>query len=191
MTRAQLVIQCAEQLLSYLDIFPGTDAPDAIVKATGIVLRYYDLGSLKGFYTILNSQDCIGLNAGLKEFERIEALAHELGHCFLHKSMARSGILSDYDLYQVSIHTEWEANLFAATVLIPYDYRKSYDVGSISSLASTLHVSEELLSLRIQCNELISKNNFSHSFSSDDSSINFNRSLIESEHDDRFCKPMK
>ncbi len=170
MKRSQIVIQCAEDVLFRNDIEPGPGAPDAIVKKYRILLRYYDLGSLKGFYTILNGHDCIGININLSDFERKEALSHELGHCFLHKGLAEETILSDYDLYRLHIHTEWEANLFAALILVPCfdpEITKSHSFGSLAAL---LGVSEEMLSLRFQCNELILKNNLSRFLPSEESS---------------------
>lgn len=95
-----------------------TRDPFIIAEYLGIVVMHKSLGSLKGFYTVKNRIPYIVINSSLNDCEAKIICAHELGHDRLHKRLARTGVLNEYELYLVNTKTELEANTFAAHLLI-------------------------------------------------------------------------
>lgn len=103
------------------EYFPGDLHPDPfeLVEIFGIHLHVRDLGSLKGFYYILQGEPQIILSDKLNEETRRIVCAHELGHHMLHQWFAQNLLFGEYDLYLSHVRWEAEANEFAAELLIP------------------------------------------------------------------------
>ncbi len=121
----------------------GTRDPIKIIHNLGIELMYdSSFKKLKGFYTIMNRQPYIVMNANLDENKTKIVAAHELGHHILHKKMATKKILQEFKLYDMNIRSEYEANCFAAELLISDDeildlIKKQYDMQQIAALLCT------------------------------------------------------
>jgi len=99
----------------------NTRDPFRLADELGIMLRYSDsLGSLLGLYTVVLRNRVIILNSDLGENQRRMVLAHELGHDVLHREAAKTG-LQEYMLFDMRTPTEYEANAFAAHLLIDRD----------------------------------------------------------------------
>ena len=99
----------------------GTRDPFELLDAMHVQVRFYfDLHSTKG----------------PKEEQRIVA-AHELGHIVLHAEALRNSPLFDTAVYDKRSGTEYEANLFAADLLLRDDDvveaagRPEADLGSL------------------------------------------------------------
>ena len=58
------------------------------------------------------------LSSFLSEEEKRIVAAHELGHIMLHRSQLKMAPMSDNRLYNMINETEYQANLFAADLLI-------------------------------------------------------------------------
>lgn len=96
-----------------------TDDPFALCKALNIdVSENSDFTHLKGFYCVMNRQRFIVINANLSEHDKRIVCAHELGHDRLHRKMAAAAPLRDFSLYEMTSKPEYQANLFAAEMLI-------------------------------------------------------------------------
>ena len=54
----------------------------------------------------------------LSEEEKMIVAAHELGHIILHRSQLKMAPMQDDTLYNMTDNTEYQANLFAADLLI-------------------------------------------------------------------------
>jgi Zn-dependent peptidase ImmA (M78 family) len=75
-------------------------------------------------------------------------IAHELGHYFLHSNQGESPIIATR---QGSSRIEWEANWFAAALLMPSDaFRKSYEDNgkNLAVVAARFGVSQEAARVR-------------------------------------------
>ena len=58
------------------------------------------------------------LSSFLSEEEKRIVAAHELGHIVLHRRQLKMAPMSDNRLYNMTDETEYQANLFAADLLI-------------------------------------------------------------------------
>ena len=97
----------------------GTRDPFAIAKELGVDIIYATgLRQLKGMYRVIKRNRFIILNA--KNSDRMNAIvcAHELGHDRLHRDIATGDILGENSLFDLSSRPEYEANMFAAELLI-------------------------------------------------------------------------
>ncbi len=106
--------QQAELLIQRLQ----TRDPLQIARELDIGIKYADLGSLKGFYSIMLGNPFIVLNESLHETEAKIVLAHELGHHILHAHLAKQDGVRETVLYDLSSQPEYEANVFAAHLLL-------------------------------------------------------------------------
>lgn len=97
----------------------GTHDPFELIDALHIHLTIRDnLDSLKGFYYTLCRERYVVINGGMNERDQLLVAAHELGHDRLHRQLARVSPLKDFAFYEVTSHTEYEANLFASELLV-------------------------------------------------------------------------
>ncbi len=109
------VYQKAEELIRRC----GTRDPLEILRAMHVQVRfYYDLCSTKGFSRYFLRLYFVGINGSLPEAEQKIVAAHELGHIVLHSEELRTAPLFDTAVYDKRSSTEYEANLFAADLLL-------------------------------------------------------------------------
>ncbi len=124
--------------------------PFSIADADGVRVCFYDLGSLNGMYTVLDGVSFIALSESLGSTEARLVCAHELGHHFLHKSIAHTSALADSTLFSGGGRLEYEANVFAAELLVSdealYDAVKTCP--DIARAASELDVHPEILAVK-------------------------------------------
>ena len=106
----------------------------------------------------------IAFRQDLSEKDNRFIIAHELGHYFLHKSekgFSKNGVFyyAYHDSNQRETRDEQEADLFAATLLVPEsEFRKKWDdLGSlrntdlgIETLANYFNVNAECIKLRVK-----------------------------------------
>ncbi|MBQ7011537.1 MAG: ImmA/IrrE family metallo-endopeptidase [Clostridia bacterium] len=96
----------------------GARDPYEIAEREGVRVCRYDLGSLNGMYIVIDGISFIAISSCLEEEEARLVCAHELGHHFLHKCLAESSALSDSSLFSGGGRLEYEANVFAAELLV-------------------------------------------------------------------------
>lgn len=95
----------------------GTNDPSRIASETNLMVLYEDLGkNTWGYYSCIKRIPCIHVNSRLEGFTAIFALAHELGHHFLHPGV-NTPFLRKNTLFSVD-KIEREANRFALYLLI-------------------------------------------------------------------------
>ena len=78
--------------------------------------------------------------------------AHEVGHCILHKPLlADHRTLVEMEIFDIKDTTEYEANLFAANLLIDYEAMMDYLQSGcdIVSVARMLNVNVNMLALKL------------------------------------------
>ncbi len=120
-----------------------TRDPFEIAGKIGIEILMFDgLKRLKGMYRIIKRNRFIILNSNnSKDLNRI-VCAHELGHDRLHREFAKSAPFQEFALYNMTSRREYEANIFAANLLIDSKeilkyIREGYDTLQISKLTCT------------------------------------------------------
>ena len=98
----------------------GTRDPFELLDAMQVQVHvYYDLTATKGFTRYFLRRFFVGINGNLPEAEQRVVAAHELGHIALHAGELRTAPLFDTAVYDKRSSTEYEANLFAADLLVP------------------------------------------------------------------------
>ena len=98
----------------------GTRDPFELLSAMHVKVHvYFDLTTTKGFTRYCLRQFFVGINGNLPESEQRIVAAHELGHIVLHAGELRTAPLFDTAVYDKRSSTEYEANLFAADLLLP------------------------------------------------------------------------
>ena len=96
-----------------------TSDPYEICDALGIRIRLKDLGAdIKAYYFYQSRIRNIVLNQRVSDVVRRILVAHELGHDRLHKEIAMLKGFQEIELFDRAQPTEYEANLFAAELLI-------------------------------------------------------------------------
>jgi Zn-dependent peptidase ImmA (M78 family) len=130
----------------------GTRNPFKIAKELGVhVMWRHDFTELKGMYKVILRNRFIFINGNLDEYEQRVICSHELGHDALHRELASGAALYETTLYDVKNRVEYEANAFAAGILVGDD-----DVVGLiedgldeSGIAATLGVSVDLLLIKV------------------------------------------
>lgn len=114
-----------------------TRDPEQIARLLGIEVIYNpDFSRLKGFYIVMNRKRYIVVNDNLDDSQKKIVLSHELGHDRLHRRLAGDAGLQEFVLYDMKSRPEYEANLFAAELLL--------DDGEILELAGAGYDIEEI-----------------------------------------------
>lgn len=128
----------------------GTRDPFKMAKMCGAELCIKPLGSLKGFYKVVYDTPFIFLNSSLSPRDARLVCAHELGHHALHRAAARVGF-EEFSLFSPTSRREYEANLFAAALLISDDEINEFsDSGyTTAQIAAAIGLDERIVQLKI------------------------------------------
>ena len=148
MTQILRIAKACEELCSKHD----SRNPFEIAACEGIHLRFCpEFQSLKGMYKVILEKRFIFLNGNLKRREAREVLAHELGHDTLHREMGENSIVQDHFLVDMRLKPEYEANLFAANLLLDdKEVLEAFKEGmSIKDCASRLKTTPLFLELKL------------------------------------------
>ncbi|MDR0491514.1 MAG: ImmA/IrrE family metallo-endopeptidase [Oscillospiraceae bacterium] len=96
-----------------------TRDPYELCDALGVRVRLKDLGTaIKAYYFYQSRIRSIVLNCRVSETIRNILVAHELGHDRLHKEIAMLKGFQEIELFDIARPAEYEANVFAAELLI-------------------------------------------------------------------------
>lgn len=100
----------------------------ASYKNIEIMMRS-DFDRQKGAFSLMLNVPFIFINSNLSpEMQRI-VCAHELGHAMLHRQLCRkmkNQTIYEYEIFDIRDSTEYEANIFAANLLIDEDVMNEY-----------------------------------------------------------------
>lgn len=97
-----------------------TRNPFKLAKSLGIIVKFVDLGEVRGLFKKILKRKYIFINSNLSEFDQRIVCCHELGHAILHSSSEYQFLIDNTSLLRRS-RLEDEANLFASYLLIPDD----------------------------------------------------------------------
>lgn len=131
----------------------ASNDPFTIASDNNIMIRIStEFKELKGLYTIIKERRIIILNGNLPYEERKMVCAHELGHDMLHREYAVNKVLHEYILCDRTAKIEYEANMFAADMLITddeiLDLARGYQY-TVSQIAHFLNINPELVNIKI------------------------------------------
>ena len=110
---------------------------DILAKEMDIVIQYSHFKEQKAAYIVIERNRFIILKEDLPEPMRSIVILHEIGHDQLHRSEAST--FKEYSIFDMTEKTmEYEANLFAAHIMLPdadvIEYMKQgYSVAQIAS----------------------------------------------------------
>lgn len=127
--------------------------PFRLCKYLGILVLFEDFSNkLKGYFFQQSRIKIIVINSTLPEDVQRIICAHELGHALLHKQLAAKNTLNDFALFDATTKPEFEANIFAAELLISDDavIEGIHDDLSFFGVASALYVPAELLDFKFR-----------------------------------------
>ena len=129
----------------------GTNDALEIADELGIKLYYENFENMLGMYSYRWKHRFIFLNNNLEDSMLQMVLAHEIGHDIFHRELASNG-LKEFALFDIRSITEYEANAFAAHLLLKNEdvlslARAGYDVAQI---ASNLNSHINLLLIKMQ-----------------------------------------
>lgn len=132
----------------------GTRDPFEIARQCGIHILYSDqFNRLKGMYRVIARNRFIILNNhNTPQMNRI-VCAHELGHDQLHRKFAASASLQEFALYDMSSAHEYEANLFAADLLLDETELCEYVQAGYDTvqIAGIMQSDINLVALKLDC----------------------------------------
>lgn len=133
----------------------GERSPSRLAEAMGVIVCYEPMGTenaCKGFFICQSRQRLITINSDLPETIGRVILAHELGHAALHRNEARLHSFHDFSMYETKAALEYEANIFAAELLLEDDEVMATlrEENSFFSAAKRLNVPPELLDFKLR-----------------------------------------
>ncbi len=116
-----MAVDYAEQKAFALSKKFYTSDPFELCECLGVTVQTDDIGTLKGMYVFIKRNRYIVLSDRLDTAMRKLVCAHELGHDQLHREQAKYSFIQDSDLIDMNDRTEFEANVFAVSLLIDDD----------------------------------------------------------------------
>ncbi|WP_035303930.1 ImmA/IrrE family metallo-endopeptidase [Brevundimonas aveniformis] len=149
-------------LLDDHDVVGPAVPVDGIARALGLEIKEGKLGDVSGMLVRTDAGAVIGVNSKHSEGRKRFTIAHELAHFLLH-----TGLLTHVDRdFRVNYRNEEssqatnveeiEANYFAASLLMPFDFLEMLDAEDAvaddeeaAALARTFGVSQHAMSLRL------------------------------------------
>ncbi len=97
----------------------GTRDPFDIADCLGVeIMRSDKLCKLNGMYLYILRNPFIVINSNLSDHIQRIICAHELGHDRLHRNLAALGAIQETLLLDMTTKPEFEANIFAAELLL-------------------------------------------------------------------------
>lgn len=134
--------------LSHLIKKYRTRNPFELSEYLKIKVLYEELGSINGYYNKPLRMKQIHINCNLDDNLKRFTCAHELGHAILHPS-ASTPFLRNHTFMSVN-KMEIEANMFAATLLIPDEILLENCNYTTEQLSRLLGYEQELIELRLK-----------------------------------------
>lgn len=140
LTRAEEIHRKANNIVRLC----GTRDTLRIARELGIYVRFVnDLDKMLGMYTYRHKERHIILNAKMEEILTQMVCGHEIGHDTFHRDLAKGDApLTEFVLFDMRTRHEYEANAFAAHLIIDDDelicnMKEGYDIVQLSSIMGT------------------------------------------------------
>ncbi|HBL06462.1 MAG TPA: hypothetical protein DDZ33_05925 [Clostridium sp.] len=120
--------------------------PCELADYLGVVIIERPLGDKLGAYMYIKKTKTIFINSSLDEALKRIVLAHELGHAILHKT--QNCYFMKNNTLLLTSKFEWQANFFAANLLIPDSLLNNYYGYTINEISTIENIPVELLKLK-------------------------------------------
>lgn len=125
-----------------------TRNPFEMIKGMNVILVFYPLQGVRGFYQYFQRNNIIYISEELSDNEKFFVLAHELGHMVLHKKS--NAIFMDTRTQFNTTKYEIEANKFAMELLIDDSVLEENRELTTEQLSRMLGYNEKLIELRLK-----------------------------------------
>jgi len=128
-----------------------TNDPFRIAREAGAEIFFRDLGKLKGMYACIKRNRYIVINQHMNPWLQKLVCAHELGHDQFHRALATNRWMQEFMLYNMNQRPEYEANVFAAELLLrDKDIIELSDGGlDIEQIARAVYSDVNLVALKL------------------------------------------
>lgn len=126
----------------------GTRNPFEIIKSLNVIVVFYPLEGVNGFYQYFQRNNIIYIDERLSDIEKMFVCAHELGHMLLHKKS--NAIFMDTRTQLNTSRYEMEANLFAMDLLIPNEVFEEHLDFTVFQFSRLLGYDKKLIELRLK-----------------------------------------
>lgn len=129
----------------------GTTHPYELADALGIKVIETTIRPLQGAFYIIFDKPVIFIEKSLREDQKLLVCAHELGHAVLHPELVKAGNLTEFEVFDMREPVEYEANVFAAHLLIDEDNVLNYlkQGYSVFQTAMIMGVNPNLLNIKL------------------------------------------
>lgn len=125
-----------------------TRDPFEMIKGMNVILVFYPLDGVRGFYQYFQRNNIIYIDETLSEHDKAFVLAHEIGHMILHKKS--NAIFMDSRTQFRTSKYENEANKFAIELLISDESLSEYSNCTIEQLSQIYGYHQKLIELRLK-----------------------------------------
>ena len=133
----------------------GTRNTLILSKDIGIdVVSVNCFNTLLGMYTYKWKHRAMFLNDRMDEYLTQMVAGHEMGHDIYHRDLAKNDGLREFELFRMHSPTEYEANAFAAHVLIDTDECLEYARGGYDVVQMARAMNSEINLMLIKLQEL-------------------------------------
>ena len=126
----------------------GTRDPFEMIKGMNVILVFYPLDGVRGFYQYFKRNNIIYIDESLSRHDQQFVCAHELGHMFLHKRS--NALFMDTRTQFNTSRYEMEADKFAVNLLISDSVLREYPDYSTDQLSRLFGYSKKLIELRLK-----------------------------------------
>ena len=125
-----------------------TRNPFEMIKGMNVILVFYPLDGVRGFYQYFQRNNIIYIDETLSKHDKAFVLAHEIGHMILHKKS--NAIFMDSRTQFRTSKYENEANKFAIELLISDESLSEYSNCTIEQLSQIYGYHQKLIELRLK-----------------------------------------
>lgn len=125
-----------------------TRNPFEIIRNLNVILVFYPLEGVKGFYQYFQRNNIIYIDERLDDNEKIFVCAHELGHMLLHKKS--NAIFMDSRTHLNTSKYENEADRFAVDLLVSDSVIENHLDFSIDQFSRLFGYSKKMIELRLK-----------------------------------------
>ncbi len=126
----------------------GTRNPFEIIRSLNVIVVYYPLEGVNGFYQYFQRNNIIYIDERLSENEKMFVCAHELGHMLLHKKA--NAIFMDSRTQLNTTKYELEADRFAMDLLVSDEVFEEHLDFTVSQFSRLLGYNKKLIELRLR-----------------------------------------
>lgn len=123
-----------------------TRNPFEMIKGMNVILVFYPLHGVRGFYQYFQRNNIIYIDETLPDQDKAFVLAHEIGHMMLHRKS--NAIFMDTRTQFKTSKYELEADRFAVELLIPDEIIEENRHLTIGQLSRLLGYNEKFVELK-------------------------------------------